>query len=88
MRFMAPDGQIAMDLTDGQPIYQNGDLSKHTFLLRDGVWEGKEKTTLAHFRFRPFVLMTGGYRISVTLHDDFTKLFDHTFKLEGYRLNI
>jgi len=86
--FMDPKGVPVLDVTPGQPILQNGDFAKHTPALRAGIWEGKEKTVIAHFRFRPFVLMMPGYRVSVTLHDDFSKLFDHTFKLEGHRLRL
>lgn len=86
--FTDPTGKTALDLTDGTPIRQNGDFAKHTFILHSGLWEGKEKTTIAHFRFRPRILMMPGYKVSVTLHDDFSKLFDHTFQLQGHRLRL
>ena len=81
-----PAGATALDLTAGNPIKENGDLAQHTFHLNVGVWDGGDKSVIALFRFRPATRFREGYRISVTLNDDFQKLSDHTFRIEGYRL--
>lgn len=85
---VSDDSGVQHDLTDGVPVKTNPDWRQHCFDAEPSSYGLGDEALGVRWTFTrggPPILLEGanGDRLEVVLHDDFSGLITHTFKVEG-----
>ena len=76
-----------IDLCAGIPILTNGDIGRYCYDVDLKTWGSGDEFIQARWTFSKAgspLHLPKGYRLSVTLNDDFTGLLQHYFMVQGY----